>query len=128
MRNPVCPVRDTGRATLTRIQPELSLHDVVAVSVVPPMAVSFSWPVIPAVDPGFTQFVTVSVSPTVTLVETVWLTVRPPETARAYLPPLALVFGPSSDAPEALQPEKLPSNDGDISGMPVPAGAAGSAG
>jgi hypothetical protein len=128
MRKPVWPVCETGRPTLTFIQLELSLNEVVAVSVVPPTAVSFREPVIPTVDPGLTQIVTVSVSPAVTVVATAWLTVRPPETARAHLPPFALVFGPSSEAPEAVHPEKLPSNDGELSGMPVPAGAAGSSG
>jgi hypothetical protein len=74
-RSPVCPARAMGRPTLTLIHPELSLKEVVAVSVVPPTAVSFSEPVIPAVDPGLTQIVTVSVSPAVTVVATVWLTV-----------------------------------------------------
>jgi hypothetical protein len=71
----VCPVPATGRPTLTFIQPELVLKDAVAVSGVPPTAVSFSKPVMPAVDPGFTQIVTVSVSPAVTVAATVWLTV-----------------------------------------------------
>jgi len=39
--------------------------------VVPPRAVSLRDPVIPAVDPGSTQMVTVSVSPAVTVVVTV---------------------------------------------------------
>jgi len=38
------------------------------------------------------------------------------------------VFGPSRDALDVVQPEELPSNDGDFNGMTVPAGAAGSAG
>ena len=75
MRRPVCPVRETGSPTLTFIQPELSLKEVVAVSVVPPTAVSLSDPVMPVVVPGLTQIVTVSVSPAVTVVATVWLTV-----------------------------------------------------
>src|SRR4051794_24143219 len=122
MRRPVWPDFETGSPTLTFIQPELSLKEVVAVSVVPPRAVSLSEPVIPALDPGETQIVTVSVSPAVTVVVTVWLTVWPPVTARAYLPPLALVFGPSSEAFVAVHPEALASNEADFSGMPVPAG------
>src|SRR3982751_1522604 len=70
-RRPVCPALETGSATLTFIHPELSLNDTVAVSAVPPRAVSLSEPVIPAVDPGCTQMVTVSVSPAVTVVVTV---------------------------------------------------------
>src|SRR3954451_363104 len=128
MRRPVCPAFDTGSPTLTFIHPELSLNDTVAVSVVPPSAVSLSEPVIPAVDPGLTQMVTVSVSPAVTVVVTVWLTVCPPAAASAYLPPRALVFGPSSEPLDPVHPDVLPSNDGDFRGRTVPAGAAGSAG
>ena len=128
MRRPVWPALDTGSPTLTLIQPELSLKETVAVSAVPPMAVSLSEPVMPAVDPGSTQMVAVSVSPAVTVVVTVWLMVWPPGAARAYLPPRALVFGPSSVPLDPVHPAALPSNDGDFSGRPVPAGGAGSAG
>ena len=128
MRRPVWPVLATGSATLTLIQPELTLNEVLAVSVVPPTAVSLSCPLTAEVEPGLTQIVTVSVSPAVTVVPTVWLTVWPPVTARAYAPPLALVFGPSREAPDADQPAELPSKEGELRAIAVPAGAAGSGG
>jgi hypothetical protein len=128
MRRPVWPDLATGSPTLTFIHPELSLNEVVAVSVVPPTAVSLSEPVMPALEPGLTQIVTVSVSPAVTVVVTVWLIVWPPAAARAYLPPRALVFGPSRDALDPVHPDALPSKEADFRGMAVPAGAAGSAG
>ena len=128
MRRPVCPALETGRPTLTLIHPESELNEMVAVSVVPPRAVSLSNPLTPEVEPGSTQMVTVSVSPAVTAVVTLWLSVWPPGTTRAYWPPRAFAFGPSSEAFDAVHPDVLPSNDGDARGMSVPAGAEGSLG
>jgi hypothetical protein len=123
----VWPAFLTGSATLTLIQPELTLNDAVAVSVLPPTVTSLIDPVIAVLEPGFTQMETVSVSPTVTVVFTLWLTVVAPFSARSYLPPRAAVVGPSIEAPDTVQPVELPSNDGELRAIAVPAGAAGSA-
>ena len=128
MRRPVWPVRVMLSGTLTFIQPLLTLNEIHADSVVvPPTVDSLTVPVTLPVA-GLTQMVALYAAPGAAVVVTDWDTVRAPLPARSYLPPRAVVTGPSMTAPPVLHPAELPSNEGEPSAMSVPAGGAGSAG